>query len=241
MNKRATIPGLSELKPLILASHVLCPYVQRAVIVALEKAITFERVVIDLADKPAWFVERSPTGKVPLLMIDDVTLFESAAIAEFLDEISGGGMLPKEPVERARHRAWIEYASGTLAEFGALYSARDTEAFETHRESLVARFQRISEEVNGPWFGGDKFGIVDAAFAPVFRYLDAFERDATLFLLADLPNLAEWRDRLSRRESVKAAVLPDFPDRLCAFLLSRNSHLAQLMGKGTRRAEAAVA
>lgn len=241
MSKRATIPGPSELKSLTLASHALCPYVQRAVIVAIEKAIVFDRVVIDLGNKPAWFVERSPTGKVPLLMIGDVTLFESAAIAEFLDEISGGGMLPRDPVERARHRAWIEYASGTLAEIGALYSARDAAAFEARREALVARFQRVSEEVQNPWFGGDEFGIVDAAFAPVFRYLDEFEREATLFLLADLPNLADWRDRLLRRESVKASVLPDFPDRLHAFLVSRNSHLSQLMSRRACRGEAAAA
>lgn len=241
MNERAATPGLSEPKSLTLASHALCPYVQRAAIVALEKAIVFERVVIDLANKPTWFVERSPTGKVPLLMIGDVTLFESAAIAEYLDEISGGGMLPSDPVERARHRAWIEYASGTLAEIGAFYSACDEAAFEARREALVARFRRVSEEVKKPWFGGDEFGIVDAAFAPVFRYLDEFEREATLFLLADLPNLADWRDRLLRRESVKASVLPDFPDRLHAFLVSRRSHLSELISRSAGRVEAAAA
>ena len=70
----------SSTKP-ILVSHALCPYVQRAAIVALEKAIDFERIVVDLANKPAWFIERSPTGKVPLLIVGETTLFESAAIA----------------------------------------------------------------------------------------------------------------------------------------------------------------
>lgn len=232
MSSPTTSPATTE--TLTLVSHALCPYVQRAVIVALEKAIAFERIVIDLADKPGWFVERSPTGKVPMLMLGEETLFESAAIAEFLDEISGGGMLPGDPAGRARHRAWIEYASGTLAEIGSLYSAPDAEAFEARHDALVARFRRTAGEVKGLWFGGDEFGIVDAAFAPVFRYLDVFEREAGLFLLADVPELAEWRERLSGRASVKLAADPNYPELLRAFLLARNSHISRLMERKIR-------
>ncbi len=238
MNKQSEGLAAARLGRLTLASHALCPYVQRAAIVALEKAIAFERVVIDLASKPDWFVERSPTGKVPLLMIGDMTLFESAAIAEFLDEITGGGMLPEDPIERARHRAWIEFASGTLAEIAGLYSSSDLLAYDARREALAGRFRRIAEELKGPWFGGPAFGLVDAAFAPVFRYLDAFERDARLFLLDHEPRLSEWRDRLAKRASVQTAVLPDYPERLHAFLLSRNSHISRLMADA---AEIAVA
>src|SRR5215217_8798089 len=77
-----------------LISHKLCPYVQRAAIVAQEKGIQFERVDIDLANKPDWFLAMSPTGKVPVLEVTDTdgsvhVLFESAVIAEYLDEISG--------------------------------------------------------------------------------------------------------------------------------------------------------
>lgn len=241
MTKRAQLPDRPEPKSLTLVSHALCPYVQRAAIVALEKAIALERIAIDLANKPAWFVERSPTGKVPLLMVDDATLFESAAIAEFLDEISGGGMLPEDPVERARHRAWIEFASGTLAEIGALYSAQDIASFESRREALTVRFRRISDELEGPWFGGEVFGIADAAFAPVFRYLDAFERHAGLFLLTGLPELGQWRNRLAKRPSVKAAVAPDYPERLRSFLLARNSHLSQRMIKFVPQVDDAAA
>ena len=56
-------------KSLRLISHKLCPYVQRAVIVATEKDIPFHRVDIDLANKPDWFLAISPTGKVPLLEV----------------------------------------------------------------------------------------------------------------------------------------------------------------------------
>jgi len=230
----------SSNKP-ILVSHALCPYVQRAAIVAIEKNLEFERVVVDLANKPNWFVERSPTGKVPLLIVGRTTLFESAAIAEYLNDVSGGDMLPAEPVERARHRAWIEYASGTLAEIGSLYSAPDADAFEEKRRSLVQRFRRLTTEIKGPWFGGETFGLVDAAFAPVFRYLDVFEREAEIYLLTDLPTVAKWRAMLGARPSVRAAAHKDYPERLRAFLLAKGSHISLLIGQGRNTAASRAA
>ena len=50
-----------------LISHKLCPYVQRAVIALNEKGVPFERIDIDLANKPDWFLKISPLGKVPVL------------------------------------------------------------------------------------------------------------------------------------------------------------------------------
>ncbi len=52
-----------------LITHVLCPYVQRSVIVLHEKQIPYRRTDIDLADKPDWFRQISPLGKVPVLVV----------------------------------------------------------------------------------------------------------------------------------------------------------------------------
>ena len=64
-----------------LVSHKLCPYVQRAVIALTEKGVPFERIDIDLANKPDWFLKISPLGKVPVLVVAqdgrEVALFES--------------------------------------------------------------------------------------------------------------------------------------------------------------------
>ena len=65
-----------------LISFPLCPYVQRAAILLLEKGVEFERVDIDLANKPDWFLKLSPLGKVPVLVVEqdgrEQVLFESA-------------------------------------------------------------------------------------------------------------------------------------------------------------------
>src|SRR5207237_10273964 len=82
---------------LTLVSHKLCPYVQRAVIALTEKAVPFERLDIDLADKPAWFKAISPLGKVPLLRVGtergEAALFESNVICEYIEDTQGGARL----------------------------------------------------------------------------------------------------------------------------------------------------
>ena len=219
-----------------LVSHPLCPYVQRAAIVAAEKSIPLARVTIDRADRPDWFMRVSPHGKVPLLLVGETVLFESAVIAEYLDEITDGSLLPSDPLARAEHRAWIEFASATLADIAGLYSAADAESFERKRQALAARFKRLDAIVAGPWFSGETFGLVDAAFGPVFRYLDAFEALAGLHLADGLTRIPSWRCALRARQSVRQAVAPDYPALIADFLIRRKSHLSGLIGRPARAA-----
>lgn len=211
---------------LTLISHHLCPYVQRAVIVLLEKDIPHERRYIDLADKPDWFLKASPLGKVPLLLQGSAAVFESQVIAEYLEEVTEGELHPCDPLEKARHRSWIEFASDTLASIGRVYSAKD-EDYEAAREALCLRFERVEKELVSPFFSGTGFHLVDAAWAPVFRYLTVFERIEPFDWLADLPKLQLWRQMLSQRVSVQRAVPEGYDDRLLVFLAKRPSYLGR--------------
>ena len=115
---------------LTLISHNLCPYVQRAAIALEEMGIEYHRVDIDLDDPPDWFRQLSPLGKVPLLRINNEDLlFESAVIAEYVNELGNGELLSNALIERARQRAWIEFASATLDNIGALYSVSGDHGF----------------------------------------------------------------------------------------------------------------
>ena len=214
-----------------LVSHHLCPYVQRAAIALAERDVPFRRETVDLANKPDWFKAISPTGKVPLLIVDgQYVLFESAAICDYLDETLPTRLHPDDPIERARHRAWIEFASATLNDIAGLYSARDEAAFEGKLHDLTARFRRVEEELpDGPFFAGPKFSLVDAAFGPVFRYFDVVETFFETGVFAGTPKTLAWREALSQRPSVRNAVSPDYGARLRSFVLARNSYLSGLI------------
>jgi glutathione S-transferase len=218
-------------KHLRLISHKLCPYVQRAVIVATEKKIPFERIDIDLTNKPGWFLALSPTGKVPLLEVEGEdarghVIFESAVIAEYLDEIGEGErLLPADSLERARERAWVEVGALALADIYRLYTASDEAAFEAERKQVQAKIDRLEKEIAGPWFSGEKFGLVDAAFGPVFRYLDVFDWRLGRPLIDRPARVHAWSEALADRPSVRAAVADDYAERLIDFIVAKNSYL----------------
>jgi glutathione S-transferase len=212
-----------------LISHHLCPYVQRAVIVLAEKAIPHERTYIDLANKPDWFAQMSPLGRVPLLQASDAIVFESQVIAEYLDEITQGSLHPAHPLEKARHRAWIEFGSETLNAIGAFYNAKDASVFAKKQTVLRGKFERIELEIAGPFFAGEMFHMIDGVWGTVFRYLDVFDRVADFGLLENLEKTNTWRNAVSVRPSVVKAPPAGYPERLEQFLRNRKSHISMLM------------
>lgn len=218
--------------PLKLISHKLCPYVQRAVIALTEKGVAFERVDIDLARKPDWFLNISPLGKTPVLLVGDHAIFESAVILEYLEETQAKSLHPADPLRRADHRAWIEYGSSVLSDIAGFYAAPDEAAFEAKAAQLEVRFARLEARVAAsPWFDGESFSLVDAVFGPVFRYFDVFDGIGDFDILANKPKLARWRRAVSERPSVRSAVSPDYPALLRDFLDRRRSWLSQLQAR----------
>ena len=215
-----------------LISHKLCPYVQRAVIALTEKGVAFERIDIDLANKPDWFLAISPLGKTPVLQVGDVPIFESAVILEYLEETYPKPLHPADPLKRAEHRAWIEFGSTVLNDIAGFYWAPDEVEFKAKTSQLEPRFARLEARVAAaPWFDGEDFSLVDAVFGPVFRYFDVFDEIADFGILAAKPKLARWRKALAARPSVRTAVSADYPALLRDFLERRNSWLAGLQAR----------
>jgi glutathione S-transferase len=219
-------------QPLTLVSHLLCPYVQRAAIALGEKGVPFERVVIDLANKPQWFLDISPLGKVPLLKVQradgtEAVLFESNVICEYLEETQPGGRLhPEDPLTRAGHRAWMEFGSAILADLWGYETTQDAAVFEQKRLALIAKFERVEAALGaGPYFAGEDFSLVDAVFAPVFRYFEVFDTLIDSRIFAALPKVDAWRKALAARPSVRDAVVPEYPQNLMEFLKRHESHL----------------
>jgi glutathione S-transferase len=80
----------------------------------------------------------------------------------------------------------------------------------------------------GPFFTGEAFSLVDAVFAPVFRYFDVFDELADFGIFEDAPKVRAWRAELAKCPSVRAAVGADYPQLLRAFLARHDAHLLKL-------------
>jgi len=218
------------LPKLHLISHDLCPYVQRAIITSIEKEIPHDRTYIDLSNKPDWFRQISPLGKVPVLQVEAETLFESAVICEYLDEITPNSLHPADPLEKAKHRAWIEFGSSILNVIAGLYNASDGDIFAQKRQELLDTFTWVEQDLKqAPYFSGQTFSLVDAVYGPIFRYFDVFESIEDFDFFSTTPKVRAWREALQQRPSIQQAVVADYPDRLLAFLKRRSSYLSSLI------------
>ncbi|HGM6964757.1 glutathione S-transferase family protein [Pseudomonas aeruginosa] len=218
---------------LTLISHPLCPFVQRAAIVLLEKGVPFERIDIDLADKPDWFLALSLTGKVPLLKVQqanqrDAILFESMVICEYLEETQVGGRLYSEDaLLRAQQRAWIEFGTTTLADAWQFLNASDRETANDKRATFRKKLQQLEGSIAAkPYFSGSAFGMVDAVYAPLFRYFDILDPAVSQPIFEGLPRVTAWREALASRQSVIAAVGEDYAERFRQHLRLHKALLA---------------
>ena len=207
------------------------------------KNVEFEVTYVNLRDKPDWFLEISPHGKVPVLKVDDEILFESNAIAEFLDETVEPRLHPEDPIKRARNRAWTDFVPDFSAALNKIGYAKTKEAME---EGLAAAPKAISRLENalahergndGPNFNGDKLCLVDAAYAPFLQRFAIIEEILQTGLLKDFPLVQAWSDALLANETVTGAVPDNFPEEFEGNHQRRETYVWSQMEAGKIAAE----
>jgi len=202
--------------------------VQRAVVLLNEKDVAYDVTYIDLKDKPDWFLRISPLGKVPVLKVGEVALFESAVICEYLDEVHPPSLHPADPLRKAVNRGWIEFSSELFVDLYRLCLAGDRVELEQRRDEARQKLERLEVQLGeGPFFNGRQFALVDAAIAPAFMRLSLLEGMRPLGLLDGLPKLRRWSEALLGQESVRTSVVPEFPDLFRDYLAAGGSYLAR--------------
>ncbi len=179
------------------------------------KDVEFDVTYINLREKPDWFLEISPHGKVPVLKVDDEILFESSAIAEYLDEVVAPRLHPEDPIARAKNRAWTDFTptfAGALSKIHYAKTREDMEAAVAAAPDVLAKVENAlaGRGNNGPFFNGPEISLVDAAYAPFLqRYLlidDGLKND----VLRDFPLIRAWAETLMADERVTGAVPDNF-------------------------------
>ncbi|KAF9929555.1 hypothetical protein FBU30_001450 [Linnemannia zychae] len=211
-------------KKLVLYSSNVCPYAARAVIALAETKQEHEVVPIDISvPRPEWYKDINPYGQVPALKVDDKdVILESLIVAEYIADINPeSGLLPKDPLQRAQTRYFIQHWSSHThpALHKATYTADPTEA-AAFREALIPELEKINTllknvhrvegDGEGPYFLGDKFTFADVAIASFlarFYLLTQFNgnKDITKEEFPQLERFLQWKEALLARESVQKA------------------------------------
>ncbi|WP_108260144.1 FtsZ-binding protein FzlA [Mangrovicoccus ximenensis] len=96
--------------------HVpLSPFCRKVRLVLAEK-----RLEVDLVEERYWerdpdFLRRNPSGKVPVIRIDGMTMGESSAICEYLEETyPTPALMPQDAKERAEVRRLVGWFDDTF-------------------------------------------------------------------------------------------------------------------------------
>jgi glutathione S-transferase len=188
-----------------------CPYARRTRMVLHEKGIDFETYEVDLANKSEEFLGVSPTGKVPVVVVEGESIYESNVVNQYLDEVTDEPrLMPEDPKRRAHARIWMAFADTDF--FPAVFvasvgrergfpEARISEAFEKLETSL----RKLEERLEGRDYLADEFSLADVAHAGNFVRLRELEERGDVSL-QKYPNVAAWMERLESRDSYGAAV-----------------------------------
>lgn len=183
----------------------------------MTSSVTFEAVdVPGGAHRTPEFLEKNPTGTVPVLQLEDGTcIAECSAITEYLDHMDGDPILTgRSPKERAQIGMMQRRAEAGLMDAVGAYFHHATEGLgpdiETdqcpdwgHRQKAVA--QKTMQYLNGvlqtrPFVAGDRFTIADITTIAGLGFADFAKID----IPSDLGALHAWRARVSERPSVAA-------------------------------------
>ena len=229
-----------------LCSFKTCPWVQRAAIVLRAKNVPYEITYIDRNKRPDWFLAVSPHSKVPVLLVNDKeALFESNAIAEYLDETSTPRLHPEDPLARARNRAWTDYVSTFASAISNTAYSDSEEEFAARAAKMTEPFSKLNDALGkrgnaGPYFNGAQFSLVDAAYAPFLQRYTFMDRIKPLGLLEKFPHLLAWRDALLAAPAVKASTVPNIEAVWQEGLITRKRWLKKYVAQSVLGADAAA-
>uniref|UniRef100_A0A914VJ92 Glutathione-dependent dehydroascorbate reductase n=1 Tax=Plectus sambesii TaxID=2011161 RepID=A0A914VJ92_9BILA len=163
-----------ELPPLTsgrmrLYNMIFCPFAHRSILYISKKKLPVEVIDVNLMEKPDWFVQRNPLGKVPMIEHDGKVVYESLIVNEYLDELfPETAILPTDPYERAQQKILVERLSSVTGVFFAFMMNKDgdyTQAIESMEKALENAECLLVDE-----FYGDKTtGYADIDVWPIFE------------------------------------------------------------------------
>ncbi|MBO6772140.1 MULTISPECIES: glutathione S-transferase family protein [unclassified Thalassospira] len=212
-----------------LIGHRLCPYVQRVAMVLAQNGITHKRTDIVLDAKPDWFLGLSPTGNVPVLVVDDGrTLFEAAAICQYLEAIAGKSPYATDAYDLAFAQGVVAIGDKLLSlTADMIYRDLSENSFDATMHQIHKQMSIVSGLVLPQALGaGKELSMLDIVFATVFRPFAVIAVALNRDLFAGFPGLRGWASDLAKHETVRNAVPATYYRELHEFIACKGGYLA---------------
>jgi glutathione S-transferase len=189
------------------------PYVRKTRVVAAELGLDIDFTVVDAWSPDNGIPGRSPLGKVPVIEIDGITLFDSALINEYLDSRAGNRLIPSAGPARWTVLRWHALAHGLID--STTIRTLEIRRPEEHRSAIVlareeGRIARVLDSIEAQLTGpgplvGDALTLADCALGVAAGYIDfRYPHDWR----TSRPNLAAWVAQINQRPSFTSTLPP---------------------------------
>ncbi len=164
-----------------------------------------------------------PFGRIPVMRHGQRTLFESKAIATYIDRAFGRpSLIPSDPYAAGLVEQWVSAVNTTMEPAWTHYfrahvfpkgpAGRPDLVVINAQLSLMADHVRVLDQVlaGNDFLAGDRFTLADIALFPALHYLTQFPESGQL--VADAPALTAYYERIGQRASVRASSPPPLED-----------------------------
>jgi len=197
-----------------LYDFLSCPYGQKVRIVLAEKSLSYDLVTVDLTQnehRRPDFLRLNPFGRVPVLVDEDTTVYDSTIINEYLeDEYPEPPVLPPvgSSAMRARARIFEDFADTSftpqvgqlIAEASKAETERDQNRLQRLHQSVERVLDYLNNELKGQQFLAGEFSVADIGFAPRLLVL----KDIGIDVAANnRMNVDGWLKRMQERPSIQ--------------------------------------
>lgn len=195
-------------------SMASCPYAQRTRILLRMKQVPHDIFEIDLTrPRTPEFLALNPSGKVPVIIHDGRSLFESSIINEYLEDVfPQPPVFPKDPYQRALARIYVNYCNVAFSpNMYRLLMEQDPHKRLKAEQNAVRDWRWLEEQLKRTTTSGhyalDRFGIVEATYAPFLQRYLLNEYFWNFVIPKELDRVRSWRDAVLQDGHVVATSL----------------------------------
>jgi glutathione S-transferase len=213
-----------------LATSIISPFGQRVEMVMIEKNLPFEKVNVNLAEKPDWFVCDSKLGKVPILYAEEQILFESIVICEYLEEKYPQIKLHSDNLlVKAQHRSWMEFSNLLISTLFQMVATDNEAVFSRHKSNIIEKLKIFEQNIKfSPYFYGDNIMLIDICMASFLKPLFFLDNRFNLEIISGFKQFATYAENLLARNSLNKATDPNYEEVLKNFIKHKKSFLLNL-------------
>jgi glutathione S-transferase len=187
--------------------HPMSTCTRKVLMTLAETKLPYEFVTVDFTKnehKQEPHLSRQPFGLVPAIDDGGFAFYESRAICRYLNEKAGGNLVPTDIQGRALMEQWISIETSSFSSHAMKFvfhdvfkRPQDAAVLETAGKCAEKALGVMNERLGkSPYFAGDSFTLADIVYMP---YIEYGMNTAMKGMIAKLPNLGAWWNRVSER------------------------------------------